>query len=448
MKTDRYVAALEISSSKITGAVGLTREGGQLDVLAVETERTEESVRYGLIQNPEEAAMRIRRVIEKLQRKPEVAPRRISGVYVGLSGRSLHSVTSEQSMHLAEETEISDSILDRLRDKALGSMVDSQLEVIDAVPRSFKIGKTETLQPKGLIGHDIAATYDIIVSRPELRRNITRTLSEKLGIRNEGFVVTAMATGHLLLSNDEKRLGCILVDFGAETTTISIYKYGHLQFFNTLPLGGRNITRDLTSLSLLEERAEDIKKTSGNALAGEATSSVNVNGLRLSDVNNIVVARAEEIVANIIATIEYAGLEEKDLPGGFVCIGRASKLNGLLELLANKSDLPVRRAQLPPFIRMEEMRHPIDEMLQLACILYEGASTGEAECLEMPARESLPANGEPIEPDDVPTHDEDTPRDERQRQRSRQRSNGFLGRIKRGISEYFKPDDDGDSEIE
>lgn len=444
MMTERYIAALEISSSKITGAVGLTREGGQLDVLAVETERTEESVRYGLIQNPEEAAMRIRRVLDKLQRKPEVAPRRISGVYVGISGRSLHSVTADVDMHLAEETEISESILDRLRDKALGSMVDPQLEVIDAVPRAFKIGKTETLQPKGLIGHDISATYDIIVSRPELRRNITRTLSEKLGIRNEGFVVTAMATGHLLLSNDEKRLGCMLVDFGAETTTVSIYKYGHLQFFNTLPLGGRNITRDLTSLSLLEERAEEIKKSSGNALAGEAASSINVNGLRLSDVSSIVVSRSEEIVANIIATIEYADLEEKDLPGGIICIGRASKLNGLLELLANKSDLPVRRGQLPPYIHVEEMRHPIDDMLQLACILYEGATLNDAQCLEMPARDSLPANGIPNEdePEETPGI---KPRPAKPESNS---SSGLLGRIKRGISNYFRPDDDGDPDIE
>ena len=78
MNSARYIAAIEIGSSKITGAVGRTREGNQLDVLAVESDNTEECVRYGEIQNLEEATMRIRRVLDKLERKPEVAPRKIT----------------------------------------------------------------------------------------------------------------------------------------------------------------------------------------------------------------------------------------------------------------------------------------------------------------------------------------------------------------------------------
>ncbi len=298
MNNERYIAALEISSSKIIGAVGRARPGGQTDVLAIESEKSDDCVHYGIIQNLEEAAARIRSVISKLESKPEVAPRKIRSVYVGLSGLSLHSVITNVDVRLPEETEITDSVLDTLRDKALTSTVDSDYEVIDAVPRSFKIGKLETTTPKGSIGQDVSATYDLIVCRREMCRNISRTLPEKLGIRSEGFIVTGMATGHILLSDEEKRLGCMLVDIGAETSTISIYRYGHLQFFATLPLGGRNITRDLTSLNMLEQRAEEIKRTSGNAIASENPPQLNLNGLKLSDVSNIIVARSEEIVTN------------------------------------------------------------------------------------------------------------------------------------------------------
>lgn len=440
MTKERYIAAIEISSSRISGAVGRALEGGQIDILAVESERTEESVRYGVIQNPEEAALRLRRVIDKLQSKPEVSPRKIMGVYTGLSGRSVKSITTHVDIHLSEETEITEDIIDRLRDKALNTIVDNSLEVIDAVPRSFKIGKIETLAPKGSIGQDISATYDLIVSRPELRRNINRTLPEKLGIRNEGFVVTPLACGHLLLSNDEKRLGCMLADLGAETTTVSIYKDGHLRFFATIPLGGRNITRDLTNLNLLEENAEQIKITSGNAIASATASQININGVKHSDVSNIIVARAEEIVANIVATIEYAGLEEKDLPGGIVCIGGGSKLNGMLELISNKCDLPVRRGQLPPFIHVEEMKQSTFDLLSLACILYEGATLNDAEGLEMPKREELPANGE--EP-----FDDENEAEVPERPRKQRSGNRLFDKIRTGLSNYFSPDKEEDSDL-
>ena len=35
----------------------------------------------------------------------------------------------------------------------------------------------------------------------------------------------------MILTPEEKRLGCMLVDMGAETTTVSIYKEGHLVYF-------------------------------------------------------------------------------------------------------------------------------------------------------------------------------------------------------------------------
>ena len=315
--------------------------------------------------------------------------------------------------------------------------------MIDAVPRSFKIGKLETTTPKGSIGQDVSATYDLIVCRREMCRNISRTLPEKLGIRSEGFIVTGMATGHILLSDEEKRLGCMLVDIGAETSTISIYRYGHLQFFATLPLGGRNITRDLTSLNMLEQRAEEIKRTSGNAIASENPPQLNLNGLKLSDVSNIIVARSEEIVTNIIETISHAGLKENDLPGGIVCIGGGSKLNGMLELIANKSNLPVRRGQLPSYVRLEDMRTSSADSIQVASILYEGATLNDAECLETPQKAEIPVTGTANAPADERTGaaGPETQMPPKPRRR------GLFDRIKQGIGGYFRPDDEDDSDL-
>jgi len=445
MDTDRYIAAIEIGSSKILGAVGKVRGPGKIDVIALDQEKGTECVKYGIIQNLEETSLRIAGIVERLERKPNVNPRKITGVYVGLSGRGVKSIAHTVDLRLPEEAEITDKTLAQLKSTALAQADTAHSEVIDAVPRHYRIDGTETLSPKGRIGKEISATFDIITCRQEMRRNIMRTIPEKTGIRMEGFVVTAMATGQLVLSPEEKRLGCMLADLGAETCTVSIYKYGHLCYFATLPLGGRNITRDLTSLNLLEEKAEEIKTVSGNAIASEAGPQININGLKMSDISNIIVARAEEIAVNILEQIEYAGFKTKDMPGGIVCIGGGFKLNGMIDLLHSKSGLQVRRGALPTsYINMEETRIPSYEAIEAVSILYSGAMQNDASCLEYRQGGTLPGGGEPATDDDDTTAgmQPDKP------SRKEPNRNRIFRNLRKKVTDFFTGEDDEDTELE
>lgn len=390
---ERYIVAIEISSSKIIGAVGRATPSGQLDIIAVEQEKAVDAVRFGVIRNLEDTSMRIARIIDKLERKPAVAPRKISSVFIGLSGRSMRSITANASLSLPGETEITDEILARLHSQASAQAVDSSLEVVDAVPRTYYVDKRETHNPRGMIGSSISAVYDLIVCRQELKRNIERTVADKLGMKIEGFVVTALACSRLILTDEDRSLGCMLVDLGAETTTVSIFKNNNMLYFATIPMGSRNITLDLTSLSILEVRAEDIKITSGNAIPSESVSALNLNGVRMSDISRVIVARAEEIAANIQEQTVYAGIDESALPAGIIGIGGGFKLNGMLDLVG--SYIPARRGQLPSFVRVEETKAPVSEIIEVASILYAGARETDKECLEMPGQAELPATGEP-----------------------------------------------------
>lgn len=440
MNNDKYVAAVEISSSKIIAAVGRMRSDGRLNIIATEQVKGVESVRYGIIQNLEETAMRIVSVLDKLQREPAVAPRTITGLYVGLSGRSLRSISTEVDINLPDDTEITQQHLQQLRERALANAIDASLEVVDAIPRIYVVDRLQTMSPKGVVGNHIHATFDLIVCRPELRRNLTRTISDKVGISINGFVVTALATAQVILSSEEKRLGCMLVDMGAETTTVSIYKDGALRYFATLPLGGRNITRDITSVGWLEERAEEIKLSYGNAIARDNASSQNLYGVKMSDVSNLIVARSEEIVANIVEQLKYAGLKDTDMPGGLVCIGGGANLNGMIDLLSRQTSLPVRRGQLPAYIHIEQANVPTSEVVQVSSVLYTGASGSDQECLAMPGAQELPVTG--TVNDEIETKERRTVETE-----PKKTGNGWIGRIARGIAGIFEGSDEDDSDL-
>lgn len=440
---ERYVAAIEISSSKIIGVVGRVKEGGQVDIIAVEQEKSIESVRYGIIQNLEDSSRRLARILDKLEHKSSIAPRKIERVFIGLNARSLRSIPVEVSLQLPDETEINDEIINRLRKDALNAAIDSSLEIVDAVPRKYRIGKQETSSPKGVLGNAIEAEFDIIVCRPEVKRNIVRVVRDKLGIEIAGFVVTPLATGHLILSAEEKRLGCMLADIGAETTAVTIYQHGALRYFATLPLGGRNITRDITSKSMLEEQAEEIKRSYGNAIPPEIPSKVVLNGVKLAEVGNIIVARSEEIVANIIEQISYAGLKERDLPGGVICIGGCSKLNGLTELLSQQlGGNSVKIGRLPAFVHIDDVKGPSSEIVEVASVLYAGATLTKTECLVTPTLErAADSNFDTEEEQTLESSDNNVSRS--------QKPLKFVSAIRNSLSKLFAtPEDDDSGELE
>lgn len=74
------------------------------------------------------------------------------------------------------------------------------------------------------------------------------------------YIIRPTAIADLVLTPDEKELGTALVDIGAETTTVAVYKEGTLAFVCTIPMGARLITFDLTSgFNITEEAAEAMK---------------------------------------------------------------------------------------------------------------------------------------------------------------------------------------------
>ena len=187
----------------------------------------------------------------------------------------------------------------------------------------------------------------------------------------------------MVLTEDERRLGCMFVDFGAETTTVSVYRGGAPVYVATLPIGSRNITLDLIALNYIEERAEEIKKVSGNALAVDAARRGKgyAEGIDYTDINNYVHARADEIVANIIAQIEYAGVTAADLPGGIVIVGGGARLRGFNELLQQQSKLPVRQGAPSASVRITDGSIHGTEMVDVISVLVAASRMPEAECL-------------------------------------------------------------------
>lgn len=138
--SERYIAAVEISSSKIIASIGKTSVEGQLK-WSPWKRRAPGRGEVWYYTESEETSIRVSRLLSRLENRPEVSPRKIKSVFVGLSGRSLKSITTEVSLNLPEDTEITEDLIRRLREDAKRKAIDNTLEVIDAVPRIYTVGK-------------------------------------------------------------------------------------------------------------------------------------------------------------------------------------------------------------------------------------------------------------------------------------------------------------------
>ncbi|MDE7412045.1 MAG: pilus assembly protein PilM, partial [Paramuribaculum sp.] len=443
----KHIIAIEIGSSKVKGAVGLVDEStGVIEILSVEEEPMLNWVRYGAVSNVEELSKLINRIIRKIENR--VSPRKIAKVYVAIGGRSVCSTEKSVERRLAEEMEITDEVIDSMvREVAVSPFPDRDLLAVE--PREFSVNRQVVTQPKGTVGSHVKMVANLITSRQATKRNLDLLFKDKLKLKVAGYQVRQLALADVVLSPEEKRLGCMLVDFGAETTTVSIYRFGKLCYLVTLPMGSRNITRDLMQLNYLEEHAESQKRKLGNVLGTPSTPGVSPSPESVS-INNYVMQRAGEIIANIKHQKKCAGVTSSDLPAGIVIVGRGSLLAGFNERLAQVTALRVRVGSVNAdgLLRIADSRiSPVDSS-DVISVLLQAARNGAEECLmelpqvvipqpeqkfDVPPVKPETKKEEPLRQPVIPIVEDDEPEQDDDPQPERRRRSWF-DRIKKSIT--------------
>lgn len=386
MSDQRFIVAFEIGSSKIKGAVGAVDQTGTLSVLAIEEEPLVDAVRYGCIRKVQEVSDRIQSVTRKLDNYAAVSPGHICGAYVSLGGQSLMSTSTNIEKKFAEDTEITDALIKQLKEQARAAGIPDR-DIVAVLTRDFTVDTLPQKNPVGFFCHEFKAGVTMLSCRPQLKSNLNRVFSERLPLNINGYIIRPLATASIVLTEDEKHLGCMLVDFGAETTTVAIYKNGGLRYLATIPMGSRNITRDLTALNCLEKRAEEIKKVIGNVNPQQQFDTpATFEGLDNTEINNYIQARAGEIITNIIEQPVYAGLKPEDLPAGIVIVGGGAKLRGFIDLLTSHSKMKVRRGNPTGAIRISDQRLSATDNIDVISLLAIAAKLPLKTCIEFPVQ--------------------------------------------------------------
>ena len=438
MESKQYTVTIEICSSKIVGIVGEKTPSGAVSVDYIETvEISPERVCRGIVQNVEETKYHVANIIKRLE--SHISPRTISGVYVGVSGRSLHNIPVEITEELDPNQSISEDVINNIIHKCQTSAVEG--DVLAVEPRIYVLdGKQETSNPIGSYSSRITANMNLIVAKPTLMMNLRRVFES---MKVLGYIITPLAVADKILSNDERQLGCMLVDFGAETTTVSIYKNDALQYLATLPMGSRLITRDITNVNVTENNAESLKRTIGNAMGIDVKDMPTINGISTKDISNYVEARVGEIRANIVEQLTYAKMTSDDIAaGGVILIGGGSRLNGFGGFIEDMLKVKVMKGHHSPYVNIVTHDAENFEYIQSVALVETAAKM-------MKYNENCVFTPKPPAPVEPPVTDEEAKpevRNERRREPKPHKPNIFgkwLDKAKTIFNDTDEDEDDG-----
>ncbi len=373
--SEKYIIAIEPSSSKIRGALGVVDASGTLTVKSIVEERLVDAIEYGRVRNVGAASVAIRNILNQLE---DMLPnRRITGVHVALGGRSMGLVPKAITRRLPQDAVVT---LDNLRDMAHEAYetILPERDVVTTTVREVRVDGRPVSKAVGTFGRQIDAVFNLINLRNHFKRNLSQVIETQLHLKARSYIVRQLAQAAMVLKDRQRELGCMLVDFGAETTTVSIYKDSVLVYLASLPMGSRNITKDIMSLNYLEKMAEKMKCNGADALM-----AVTEDGEIPADaqLNNLVAARVGEIIANIINQVSLAGLTPEQLPEGIVLVGGGSRLRGFAQRLEEESGMRVYQGMPVYGVKIADSHIRPDENIDILSVL-EFAARNSEDCTE------------------------------------------------------------------
>ena len=362
-------AVIALGSSYIRGMVASKLPNGRVNPIAYCQRNSKGCIIHGYIHNITDAAAIIGSIVDELNSKLQGLV--IDRVYVGLDCQSMRSNLFKTKKDYGTEGIILEAEhIDSLREEALKKSYSRQSVLKIASPCYYVDGKREN-NPKGVRCHLLEATYQLITVREEVERNLYEVFENKLGLTVEEVLINPLAEAQVSLTREEMSIGCAYINIGGGTTSISLYRDKLLKALHILPLGGQNVTKDLTNLKLLEQDAEAVKIGYGSVNLEvdkeERITAASANGtgdrvLHKYDVNRYIQARMEEITENIKALIQE--IDPELMIAYLIFSGGATYLSGYIESL--NLDVNGRQAKVRPDILSESAEEELLKNYQTA----------------------------------------------------------------------------------
>src|SRR5215813_4458254 len=302
-RKEKHVVGLDIGSTKVCTLIAAARESGPEPIgFGVADSK---GLKKGAVVNLEVTVESIKKSVSEAE---AMARCEVETVYVGLAGPHVKSFNSRGVTPIPTRTrEINSDDVRRVIETARAVALSPDREIIHILPQEFTVDdQTGIGDPQGMVGTRLEVNVHIVTSSTTAAQNII-TAVNRSGLLVGDTVLEPIAVGEAILTEDEKELGCVLVDIGGGKTNLAIYHHGAVRHSAVVPLGGELFTNDIAvGLRTTIPEAERLKREQGCAVSSMAQTeevfeiagmgSRQPRTIAQSVLTDIIQPRAEEIV--------------------------------------------------------------------------------------------------------------------------------------------------------
>ena len=345
MSSRLIVAGLDLGSHCVKCVIGLQHADGQLDIIGTGSHPAL-GFKSGAVCDMERAVQSIRSAVDEAEL---MAGCEIKEAFLSVSSRHLSSFNGHGMARIIDETvDVADvhSAIDLA--KAVKLQPDHQ--ILHVIPQDYIV------DGRGGIDHALGVSGVRLEVQAHLVTGVLSQLEtlehccQKAKLSIVDVMYSPLAQSELLLTEDARQSGVILIDVGADTTDVSVYEGGSLVHAMTFALGGEHVTKDIEScLNTPAVEAEHLKRSYGAAQSELAlpTDTVSIPGvgarksrdIKRSFLCEIIEARLEELFSLIAADLDHWGYLA-NFPGGIVVTGGTAAMPGVAELAEQVLGIP------------------------------------------------------------------------------------------------------------
>lgn len=348
------VTALDIGSNKIIVVLAEVFADGTYKVLG-HGRAESEGIRAGSINNSERLLEKLNEALEEAVRTSNFKGTSLGRISTTISGKPVTGRDSTAELPLPGAVVTLDD-MKKVTERAEDALeLHEEERLIKSERLYFRIDDQTEEQaienPLGVKGsrlsvhlHSAVASAVNAVNRIQL---INRTNLDVSTVLPEGW-----ASGYSVLTEEERQMGVVLLDIGAETTDIVVFKGGHPRFTHTLNFGGRMITERLAGymhcpmadaekvkmrldLRLHDDDQKQILLTVGQENEAKSFNKFELSHVARQRVGELVVEVGKILYINGWYTCQGDNYPYNTLPGGVVLTGGTSLMMGIDDLFAD-----------------------------------------------------------------------------------------------------------------
>lgn len=308
----RYIVGLDVGSSKICASVGKVNDEGKISVIGT-TMAPCSGLKKGAVVDIDITAEAIEKCIFSLEKIVEF---KINEVYISIQGGICDFYNNKGVVAVEnEDREISRSDVNRALEASKLISIEGNKEIIGAIPEQFIVDGYDNINdPIGMSGVQLEVEAKVILAQSTVVNNLIKSVN-KAGIKVLGITLESMALSSSILLEDEKEKGVAVIDIGFDTINISVFKNKKLCKTIFIPLGGNNVTKDLSlCLNISYEEAEKLKHKYGALSKNDKEENISLNTSKQDNnqvssykIVDIITARVDETLRFVRTFLKESG---------------------------------------------------------------------------------------------------------------------------------------------